>query len=57
MYLFISLPDTHVHVPGPQTIRFRTENCITYFQPKHVLLVLQRTVSMRRFFWAPKTHI
>ena len=26
-------------------------------QPKHTLWVLKRTVSMRRFFWAPKTHV
>ena len=26
-------------------------------QPKHMLWVLKRTVSMRRFFWAPKTHV
>ena len=25
-------------------------------QPKHMLRVLKRTVSMRRFFWAPKTY-
>ena len=25
--------------------------------PKHMLWVLKRTVSMRRFFWAPKIHV
>ena len=25
-------------------------------QPKHMLRVLKRTVSMRRFFWAPETY-
>ena len=25
-------------------------------QPIHMLWVLKRTVSMRRFFWAPKTY-
>ena len=25
-------------------------------QPKHMLWVLKGTISMRRFFWAPKTH-
>ena len=25
--------------------------------PKHMLWVLKRTVSMRRFFRAPKTHV
>ena len=26
-------------------------------QPKHMLWVLKRTVSMRRFFWAPKIYV
>ena len=26
-------------------------------QPKHMLWVLKRIVSMRRFFWAPKTYV
>ena len=26
-------------------------------QPKHMLWVLKRTVSMRRFFWAPKAYM
>ena len=26
-------------------------------KPKHMLWVLKRTVSMRRFFWAPKTFV
>ena len=26
-------------------------------QPKNMLWVLKRTVSMRRFFWAPKTYV
>ena len=26
-------------------------------QPKHMLWVLKRTVSLRRFFWAPKTYV
>ena len=26
-------------------------------QPKHMLWVLKRTVSMRLFFWAAKTHV
>ena len=26
-------------------------------QPKHMLWVLKRTVSMRRFFWAPKAYV
>ena len=25
--------------------------------PKHMLWVLKRTISMRRFFWASKTHV
>ena len=27
------------------------------FQQKYMLWVLKRGVSMRRFFWAPKTYI
>ena len=27
------------------------------FQPKHMLWVLKRTVSKRRFFLAPKTYV
>ena len=26
-------------------------------QPKHMLWVLKRTVSMKRFLWAPKTYV
>ena len=26
-------------------------------RPKYILWVLKRTVSMRRFFWAPKTYV
>ena len=26
-------------------------------EPKHMLWVLKRTVSMRQFFWAPKTYV
>ena len=27
------------------------------FQPKHMLWVLNRTITMRRFFWVAKTHV
>ena len=27
------------------------------YPPKHTLWVLKRTISMRRFFWAPKTYV
>ena len=33
-----------------QKINFNTSH------PKHMLWVLKRTVSMRQFFWAPKTY-
>ena len=26
-------------------------------QPKHTLWVVKRTVSLRQFFWAPKTYV
>ena len=32
------------------------EKKILISQPKHMLWVLKRTVSMRRFFWAPKSY-
>ena len=32
------------------------ENNFLISQPKHMLWVLKRTVSMRLFFWAPKTY-
>ena len=34
-----------------------TRNNFLLSQPKHMLWVLKRTVSMRRFFWAPKTYV
>ena len=33
------------------------KNVFLISQPKHMLWVLKRTVSMRRFFWAPKTYV
>ena len=33
----------------------KQKNNFLISQPKHMLWVLKRTVSMRRFFWAPKT--
>ena len=35
----------------------RKESNQTKNHPKHMLWVLKRTVSMRRFFRAPKTHV
>ena len=32
------------------------ENNFLISQPKHMLLVLKRTVSMKRFFWAPTIY-
>ena len=38
--------------------RVRNEN-LNFFisQSKHMLWVLKRTISMRRFFWASKTYV
>ena len=36
-------------------VRVCEKNLIS--QPKHMLWVLKRTVSMRRFFRAPKTYV
>ena len=33
------------------------ENYLHTSHPEHMLWVLKRTVSMRQFFWAPKTHV
>ena len=33
------------------------KNNLLVSQEKHLLWVLKRTVSMRRFFWAPKTYV
>ena len=33
------------------------KNIFLISQPKHMFLVLKRTVSMKRFFWAPKTSV
>ena len=33
------------------------KNTFLISQPKHVMWELKRTVSMRRFFWAPKTYV
>ena len=33
------------------------KNIFLISKPKHLLRVLKRTVSMRRFFWAPKTYV
>ena len=35
---------------------YRKCNFLIY-QPKHMFWVFKRTVSMRRFFWAPKTYV
>ena len=36
---------------------FNKSKLIFIFQLKHMLWVLKRTVSMRRFFWVPTTHV
>ena len=33
------------------------KNSFPISQPKHMLWVLKRTVSMKLFFWAPKTWV
>ena len=41
--------------PQDKSAYWKTIFFITH--PKHMLLVLKRTVSMRQFFGAPKTHV
>ena len=48
IYLMCSRP--------PEKSAYWKTNFLTS-QPKHMLWVLKRTVSVRRFFWAPKTHV
>ena len=43
-------------IPGLQ-FRVRNENLTLIPQPKHILWVLKRTVSIRRFFEVPKTYV
>ena len=45
-----------VHSYEPQTSPFAYQNIIfSYFPTKTYVVGIQRTISMRRFFWAPKT--
>ena len=44
-----------IHRPPDKSVRNKINFLIS--QPKHMLWVLKWTVSMRRFFWAPKTHV
>ena len=50
------IKDIHsMHLTGLQIIG-HTGIFFLISQPKHMLWVLKRTVSMKRLFWAPKTH-
>ena len=44
---------------GPQAFSWESvpKNDFLISQPKHMLWVLKRTVSMGRFFWVPKTYV
>ena len=42
---------------GTQTILIWTYDNFLISQPKYILWVLKRTISMRRFFWAPKIYV
>ena len=52
----ISIPSLHV-LYRPLVKSACQKNNFLISQPKHLFLVLKRTVSMRRFFLAPKTSI
>ena len=55
-FIFISCKET---VIGPDKDSLCSKNC-NYFlthQFKHVFWVLKRTVSLRRFFGVPTTHV
>ena len=57
-FIFLSRILTFLGIWLIQTSRYECvlENHFLYFSSKHILWVLKRTVSMRRFFWAPTTH-
>ena len=44
------------HIFRPLAKRVYPKFIFLISQQKHMLWVLKRTVSMRRFFWAPKTY-
>ena len=63
--IFHLLKYNHWRRTGPGIIQlFRPPDKSAYWKTiffishtKHMLWVLKRTVSMRRFFWVPKTHV
>ena len=52
LYLWVKLWLLYIRPPDKSAY---PENYFLITQPRHMLWVLKRTVSMRRFFWAPKT--
>ena len=48
-YIFTGPPDKSAYL--------KIEIVFLISQPKHMLWVFKRTISMRRFFWAPKTYV
>ena len=53
---FLGLFDIQFRHPD-KSVYLKIIFLILIFQPKHMLWVLKRTVSLRWFFWAPKTHV
>ena len=47
--------EKYMSLAGVKSVYRKTNFLIS--QPKHMLWVLKRAVSMRRFFWAPKTYV
>ena len=45
------------HIKRPPDKSAQLKIIFLISEPKHLLWVLKRTVSMRRFFGAPKTHV
>ena len=65
-YLIVLIPDLsslllhvqHTCLLMTAGLQIRVCNWIFFIsQPKHMLWVLKRTVLIRQFFWAPKTHV
>ena len=63
-FIFVDLMPKRCQIPDHKLKCNRPPDKSVYWKiiffishPKHMLWVLKRTVSMRQFVWAPKTHV
>ena len=56
-YLFTGIDKLSEYVVRPPDKSAYWKTIFFISHPKHMLWALKRTVSMRRFFCAPKTHV